>query len=100
MGSETERYHQNVAAFLQNQIDHFDHLILFGKGMKYCMDAFPYAQMAFHTEDYEKLIRHLEEQVRPEDAVFLKGSRLNRLERILQYWIDNRKDLNDVPVDH
>ncbi len=80
LGSESEQAHQTLLDLAVQC--HFDQLILVGNNFEHCRNKFNFITC---FKDTDALIKHLKQHPLSSSYIFIKGSRGNKLERIVEY---------------
>lgn len=80
LGAESENAHQ--ALLEQVSLYHFDQIFLVGNNFEHCADSLNFTPP---FKDTDSLIGYLQEHPVRDAFIFVKGSRGNKLERIVEY---------------
>lgn len=80
LGTESENAHRILLKLAAQY--HFDQIFLVGNNFEHCADSFNFTHL---FKDTDSLIGHLQQNPIRDAFVFVKGSRGNKLERIVEY---------------
>lgn len=80
LGSESEKAHREIWQLVQEC--HFDRIFLIGNNFEHCCEN---SNFITRFNDTETLIEFLKQQQLRNSFIFIKGSRGNKLERIVEY---------------
>lgn len=87
MGKYTDHYHTLAGKFLEENKDQFDEVLLRGEAMKALSTQYSSSYQIHFFDENQSLIQYLQQVLHPEDGVFLKGSRKNKLEEIYFHYV-------------